>query len=64
MGKTFGLLLIVAAVWFLVNSYVTGGKPVDPGDDAPRSTPAQRAGKSVERAMEMDAHRYDSQLGE
>ncbi len=63
MAKAFGLLLVVAAVWFLVDSYVTGKGPVEPTDDAPRSTPAQRARASVERSMEVDAHRYDSQLG-
>ena len=75
MGKAFGLLFAVTAIWATVEIYTQGADHAFGGRLAPwigsgaasheqRGTTAQRVGNAVGRAHEEHDERYDALLPE
>ena len=78
MGKAFGILLIVTAIWAGLELYTegTGGafggalaslsgeEPAAEGVEVERRSTVERAGDAVSRSYRQMEERYDSQLGD
>jgi hypothetical protein len=63
MGKAFGILLIVIAVW-LGLQYYTGGTASRPEPEERAASPAQRVGERVTESMVQGAERQEKLLPE
>ncbi len=61
MGKVFGILLMVIALWAALELYTGGGENAMGGDSFVTSAP-QKAKRSVQRSIDKSAERYQKLL--